>query len=252
MPRLSPSPLNTRQPFADALVEFDRRLTGQDQLTRSFVPVNGQTRTGIRLRDSAGQPLEEYYKWQFLYALINSGLYSKDYIGAEIWFPKGNKGANALQIDAAIFDDAGWIERYQAYWRDREPEDLHWLGEHLLAVIEFKRDEREIDQVFTRQIKPAMREKEPSDAYVLGMFYDAGRLLMFHRRNGKYLRYDESLNQKGDDSQVGDLNLQYQDPYSFIPSFNELQKLVNRPALVDRSKRSIDDLEVIRSRTSLK
>ena len=176
---------------------------------------------------------------------ICEGLYRR-----EVWFPKGNKGANALQIDAAIFDHADWIERYQAYWRDRRSEDLHWLGEHLLAVVEFKRDEREIEQVFTQQIKPAMREKEPSDANVLGMFYDEGRLLLFHRRNGRYLRYDETLNQKGEDSQVSDLSLQYQDAYSFIPSFQDLRKLINRPALVDRSKRSITDLDIIRTISS--
>jgi type I restriction enzyme M protein len=119
-----------------------------------------------------------------------------------------------------------------------------------LAVIEFKRGEREIEQVFTRQVKPAMREKEPSDAYVLGIFYDEGRLLLFHRRSSRYLRYDESLNQKGEDSQAGDLNLQYQDAYSFLPSFDELKRLVNRPALIDRSKRSIGDLDVIRSISS--
>ncbi len=198
------------QSFADTLIEFDRKMRGHDQLARSLVPVNGQMRTGIRIRGADSRPLEEYYKWQFLYALIHSGLFPKDYIGAEVWFPKGNKGANALQVDAAIFDHADWIERYQAYWRDRKSEDLHWLGEHLLAVVEFKRDERQIEQVFTQQIKPAMREKEPSDANVLGMFYDKGRLLLFHRRNGRYLRYDEALNQKGDDSQVGDLSLQYQ------------------------------------------
>jgi type I restriction enzyme M protein len=95
-----------------------------------------------------------------------------------------------------------------------------------------------------------MREKEPSDANVLGMFYDQGRLLLFHRRDGRYLRYDEALNQKGQDSQVGDLNLQYQDAYSFIPSFDQLKKLINKPALVDRTKRSIGDLDIIRSISS--
>jgi type I restriction enzyme M protein len=58
------------------------------------------------------EPLEEYYKWQFIYALIHSGLYARDYIGAEVRFPKGNKASNPLKIDGAIFDDPDWIQHY--------------------------------------------------------------------------------------------------------------------------------------------
>ena len=75
-------------------------------------------------------------------------------------------------MDAAIFDDALWVTHYNDYWKDtsaggRQTSDLQWLNDHLLAVVEFKRDDKEIEQVFTRQVKPAMREKDPSDAYVL-------------------------------------------------------------------------------------
>ncbi len=67
----------------------------------------------------------------------------------------------------------------------------------------------------------------------------------FNAGGGKYLRYDESKNQKGNDSKVGDLSLHLPDPFSYLPDFDELQKRVNRPALLDRSKRKIADLDVI-------
>lgn len=41
------------------------------------------------LKKKNGQNNEQYYKWQFLYSIINSGLFAKDYIGTEINFPKG-------------------------------------------------------------------------------------------------------------------------------------------------------------------
>jgi type I restriction enzyme M protein len=233
--------------FADAKRQFDNGLGTGSVLPAALVPVNGKPKTNVSIRNAKGEPLEEYFKWQFIYSLLYSGLYAKDYIGAEVFFPKGSKGANPLKIDAAIFDSAEWLQHYRSYWQSEKPQDLQWLNDHLLGVIEFKRDEKELEQVFTRQVKPAMREKEPSDAYVLAMYYDAGRLYLFHRRDGKYLRYDEAKNQKGTISQVGDLSLHLPDPYDFIPSFEELRARVHRPSKIDRTKRGIKDLEVISS-----
>jgi hypothetical protein len=195
--------------FAEARHEFDMTLGTAKALAKSLVPVHGKAVTNIALRGSNDRPLEEYYKWQFIYALTHSGLFPKDYLGAEVRFPKGT---SELKIDLAIFDDPDWNDHYVSYWEHRRPHDLQWLGEHLLAVAEFKRNDNEIEQVFTRQIKPAMREKEPSDAYALGVYYDHGRLYLFQRRNGKFLRYDEPKNQKGEASTVGDLSLQIPDP----------------------------------------
>lgn len=210
-----------------------------------IVPVRGKAHEPIRIRNDKGEPLEEYYKWQFIYSLINSGLYAKDYIGVEVHFPKGSKTSAALKIDAAIFDSPDWIDYYNDYWRNNKTSDLEWLNDHLLAVVEFKTSEKTIEQVFTGQIKPAMREKEPAASYVLGIYYDADRTYLFHRRSGFYLRYDESKNQKGLDSKIGDLSLHLPDPYMFIPSFKDLKHRVNRPTTLDRSSRSITDLDII-------
>jgi type I restriction enzyme M protein len=236
--------------FTEARQAFDGGLGKSTTLHESMVPVHGKVKNDISMRGTDGKPLEEYYKWQFIYALIHSGLYAKDYVGVEVHFPKGSKGAKDLQIDAAVFDDAEWLERYSRYWEQRRAEDLQWLNDHLLGVIEFKRGNKEIEQAFIKQVKPAMREKDPSDAYVLGVYYDSGRPYLFHRRNGRYLRYDEAKNRKSDRSQVGDLSLNLPDPYQFIPSFDELKNLINRPSIIDRSRRGIKDLDVIPSITT--
>lgn len=230
--------------FPEARLRFDQTLGMQPTLTRSLVPVHGQIKDNVRLTNPSGIRLEEYYKWQFIYALIHSGLCPKDYIGVEVHFPKGT---STLQIDAAIFDDPTWIEHYRAYWAHRNTAELQWLNDHLLAVAEFKRTDGDVSQVFSKQVKPAMKEKEPSDSYVLGIYYDDGRLFLFQRRGGKYLRYDEPKNQKGDLSAVGDLSLHLPDPYLYLPSFAELRNLVHRPNLIDRANRGIDELAVITS-----
>jgi len=233
--------------FSEAKQAFDNTLGKNNELRQSLVPVDGKTQMLIPLRGKGSKPLEEYYKWQFIYALIHSGLYAKDYVGAEVRFPKGSKTSAPLKLDGAIFDDKDWLQRYNDYWRERKAEDLDWLDAHLLAVIEFKRGEKEIERVFTGQVKPAMRLKDPSDAYVLGIYYDTERLFLFHRRNGRFLRYDESKNQKGENSKTGDLSLHLPDSYHLIPSFEKVRHFVHRPAVIDRSNRGIEDLDVISS-----
>lgn len=242
MGSISPKKHESFDSFAKAKQAFDDRHK-RLKTAECIVPVNGKTKQAASILDSKNNPSEEYYKWQFIHSLVNSGLYAKDYIGAEIQFPKGNNAV--LRLDAAIFDHEDWLDRYNNYWKQRKSEDLEWLNDHLLAVIEFKKNDKEIEKVFTSQVKPAMREKEPADAYVLGMYYGADRLYLFQRRSGKYLRYDEGKNQKGDTSKVGDLSLHLPDPYLFLPDFSDLQKRVNRSIALDRTRRAITDLDVI-------
>lgn len=234
--------MTTKATFAAAKNDFDQAHRNS-KTAKCIVPVNGKSRAAAGIRDTQGRPSEEYYKWQFIHSIINSGLYARDFVGVEVQFPKGNSAV--IRLDGAIFDSGDWLEHYNAYWKDRRSTDLEWLNDHLLAVIEFKKNDKETEKVFTSQVKPAMREKEPADAYVLGVYYGADRLYLFQRRAGKYLRYDEGKNQKGDDSKVGDLSLHLPDPYMYLPGFDDLRKRVNRPASFDRSKRTIHELDVI-------
>lgn len=237
--------------FAEAKFFFDTGPGKAKELATSIVPVDGKSKRNISIRNAKGEALEEFYKWQFIYGLIHSGLYSKDYIGAEVRFPKGNKASAPLRLDGAIFDDPAWFQNYNNYWQQRRPQYLEWLNAHLLAVIEFKRDDKEIEKVFAGQVKPAMKEKDPATAYVLGIYYDRERVYLFHRRDGLFLRYDEAKNQKGKESKVGDLSLHLPDPYSYIPSFDDLRNRVYRPAQIDRSRRSYDELDAITSRATV-
>jgi len=233
--------------FNEAKQAFDKLLGKNVTLSQALVPVDGKAKKDIAIRGADGKPLEEYFKWQFIYALINSGLFAKDYLGVEVRFPKGSKTSAPLRMDGAIFDNPDWLIRYNNYWEHRKSEDLEWLNSHLLAIIEFKKNDKEIEKVFTGQVKPAMKEKDPATAYVLGIYYDAERLYLFHRRDGLFLRYDESKNQKGAASKIGDLSLYLPDPYYFIPSYSDLKARVHKATEFDRSKRGIIDLDVITS-----
>lgn len=237
--------------FVEKKEEFDASLGKNTVLNTSLVPVDGKYISKIRIRNISGERLEEYYKWQFIYALINSGMYNKDYIGVEVRFPKGNKTSAPLKVDAVIFDDSQWLEKYNSYWEEKKYSDLDWLNDHILVVIEFKKGDKEIEKVYNGQVKSAMKQKEPSTDYVLGIYYDTERMYLFHRRNGYYLRYDENKNIKGTDSKIGDLSLQFFDPYSYLPDYNELMTKKNKAGIIDRSCRTIMELDTITSRLTI-
>ena len=234
--------------LAESLRRANERLSALNTLAISTVPVHGKTATEIGLVASDGGPNEEFYRWQLIDALIDSGLYARELIGAEVHFPKGSKGATDLELDAAVFDSAEWLGHYLRYCASKSLEDLQWLGEHLVAVVEVKRNEKDISTAFTRQLRPAMREKEPGDAPVLGIFYDSGRLFVFQRKGGKILRLDNSKNAKGDSSGPKDLSLDIPDAYDTLPGLAELRTSVEGSGHeLDISSRTLDDLVVIAS-----
>lgn len=233
--------------FTEAKKEFDDKYQNATHLPQSIVPVDGKIIENVPLKDVTGGGNEEYYKWQFVYGLVYSGLVFKDYIGVEISFPKGNKNAAPLKVDACIFDDKSWLQYYQKWKDSGDQYSLQWLRNHCIAAVEFKRGKDNIDKTFSNQLRPAMKESE--SPYVLGIIYDMGRLYLFQRKNGQILRYDESKNKVNGDSV--DLSLSDTDSYLSIPSFDEIVANINKPATLDRSKRSIWDLDTITGRSSV-
>lgn len=89
--------------FSEAKAKFDSIYSPLKKLNKSLTTVDGKFRNDISLIDVNGEPNEEYYKWQFIYSLIQAELIPRDYIGTEIYFPKGNIGSAPIKIDAVIF-----------------------------------------------------------------------------------------------------------------------------------------------------
>jgi hypothetical protein len=51
-------------------------------------------------------------------------LYAKDYIGAEVHFPKGNVSSAPIKFDGAIFDDKDWFSYYKKYHTNKDQSAL--------------------------------------------------------------------------------------------------------------------------------
>jgi len=235
--------------FLEAKNDFDKKYERILSIEKSIVPVDGKYITEISLKNKKGEKSEEYFKWQFIYGMVYSGLYSKDYIGAEVYFPKGNKNSAPIKIDACIFDNKDWIDYYKRWRNDKDDDSIEWLRKHLIGAIEFKKsDGKDIKTVFVSQIKAALKESEGN--YCIGFYYDTERLYIFQRRSNIVIRYDESKNQNGEKSSAGQLSLDLTDSYKYIPSFDKLQKRINLAIKIDRSKRTVDDLDPITGASS--
>lgn len=228
--------------FSQAKADFDAKYNSLKTLN-SFISVDTKFNITISIKDKNNLPNEEYYKWQFFYSLINSNLYQKDYLGAEVYFPKGNQKSNPIKIDGAIFDEENWFEYYQSWREDKNQNSLDWLRKHLVCVIEFKKDNvKDVDAIYNQQLKPAMKESE-SD-FCLGVLYAKERLYLFQKKGSLFIRLDESFNIKGDKSSTKELSLELTDSYFKIPSFEQILKRTIRQTF-DRSQRKIEDLDLI-------
>jgi len=229
-------------PFSTYKEKFDR-LYGREESFDCFLPVNESLNSKTAIKNVTGKANEEYYKWQFLYALVHSGMYAKDFLGTEVYFPKGNKSSAPIKLDAAVFDDKEWFDYYKKWRRSHDQSALDWLRKHLIAALEFKKEDgKNIEAVYNQQLKPAMKESERD--FCLGILYDAEKLFLFRKHHNRFLRLNGEFNLKGEESTTKELSLHLPETYRNIPTFDELLDWI-RPKVIDRSKRSIKDLDTV-------
>lgn len=228
--------------FTEAKIEFDNKYKN----TKTFENFLPEHLTFSKITDflkKDGSKNEQYYKWQFLSAIVNSGLYAKDYIGTEVHFPKGNKSSAALKLDAAIFDDKNWFEKYRDFHETNSSESLDWLHKHLCVAIEIKKEDgKNIQEVWEKQLKSYLKESEKD--FCLGILYDTERLYLFKKENGKFIRFNDEYNAKGKDSSSKELSLHLPDSYRSLPDFIHLLNWDGNTSL-DRTKRTLKDLDII-------
>lgn len=231
--------------FAQARIKFNEMYKNKNILQKSFCTVDGKFIENITIKDVNGQPNEEFYKWQFIYSLIQSNrIPSRDYIGAEIYFPKGNINSAPIKIDSVIFSDIAWLEYYKRY-RDNpaDVDALQKVRELAIGIIEYKRNDKTIEQVFSSQIRAYI--KEPESPFVLGIYYDTGRLFLFKRIGDEITRFDNNLSFPTSQRILERYQLEITDPYYSIPSLENISKILNKGTKTDRSSLKLDDLDIV-------
>ncbi len=231
--------------FSQARIKFDEEYKNKSILQRSLCTVDGKFVDMIKIKDVHNKPNEEFYKWQFIYSLVNSGkIPSRDYIGAEIYFPKGNINSSPIKIDSVIFSSPDWINYYRNYRSNpKDVDSLQKIRELAVGVIEYKRNDKTIEQVFSSQVRAAI--KEPESPFVLGAYYDSGRLFLFKRINGDITRFDNTKSFPTSQRILERYQLEITDPYFMIPSLDDIEKILHQGCTIDRSKMKLTDLDIV-------
>lgn len=231
--------------FSKSKIKFDQKYKSTSVLKKSLCTVDGKFIKNITLVNSKGENNEEYFKWQFIYALIDADLIPRDYIGTEIYFPKGNIGSTPIKIDAVVFSDTDWLDYYKSYREKKDQNALDWLRKAAIFMIEFKRDGdvNKIEQIFNSQIKATLKESDCDK--VLGAYYDMGRLYLFKRIGNEIFRLDNSKNFPSSQRILEQYQLEITDPYYLIPDHQQLLKVNSKLTTLDPSNKFIEDLDVI-------
>ena len=73
--------------FTEAKQEFDNKYENTVEVN-CFLQEHLTFEKKTNFKKKNGTKNEQYYKWQFFYSIIQSGLFSKDFIGTEVHFPK--------------------------------------------------------------------------------------------------------------------------------------------------------------------
>lgn len=111
--------------FENEKILFDDKY-GTAKEIDCFLPVHltiGGKENDLYKKD--GSHNEQYYKWQFLYCFVSAGLCSKDFIGVEVSFPKGNKNSASIKLDAAIFDNKDWFTNIHGITLNHDSDNLN-------------------------------------------------------------------------------------------------------------------------------
>ncbi|HEF0300842.1 TPA: N-6 DNA methylase [Clostridioides difficile] len=217
---------------------------GKDTEVNCFLPVHLKKNIVEKnLYKVDGTHNEQYFKWQFLNCFVEAGLCSKDFIGVEVQFPKGNKNSKPIKMDAAIFDDENWFSHYELLHTKKDDskwDELEWLKDHLVCTIEFKKENsKDVKGVYSSQVRPSM-EQSTKDI-VFGILYDEGRLYLFKSNGKKYTRLSDEFNveSKGKINPTFDIP----DAYENLLSFDDMLNYDNNTMIiVNYSGRKLEEL----------
>jgi type I restriction enzyme M protein len=231
--------------FSQARINFHHKYDRENILKKSFCTVDGKFIENIPIKDVNGQPNEEFYKWEFIYSMIKSErIPSRDYIGAEIYFPKGNINSAPIKVDSVVFSDIAWLDYYRKYRSNpKDVDSLQKVRELAVEMIEYKRSNKSIEQVFSSQIKAAIKESD--SPFVLGVYYNASRLFLFKKIKNEITRFDNNLSFPTSQRILEQFQLEITDPYYKIPTLNNLEKIINKGHISDHSQMHIEDLDII-------
>lgn len=221
---------------------FDNKYSNLETINRSFYEEEIGVKVGsfkkAQARDKNNNFSEEYIRARFVWSLVNSGKYQKEYICVEFGFPKGN-GGKSLNPDIVVFKNKDWIKDHE---EAKAKKNFATIRQNVLAIFETKKNNKTVESGVENQLRSAM-ELNTSKDRIFGIYFDNQSDILIFKKigNSEIRRFNENreLQQDG----ISGWNLSDRDPLVDLPSQKDL--IENNESISDLTKLKLDSLDAI-------
>lgn len=227
--------------FSEKLNEFDQKFLNLEKIDNVFyenLGVNVWQNINTKTKDTKWGWSEEYIRARFVYAMIYSWMFQKEYICVEFGFPKWNGWKN-LNPDICVFKWKNWQEEHE---KAKQTKNFKWFRENTLAIFEAKKNSKTIDEAVQNQLRSAMAENESDDRIFWVYFDDKPWILIFKKIwNSEIRRFNETK-----EIHLNGINwywLDNRDSFFDLPSQKDF--IENNESISDLTKLKVDNLDAI-------
>ncbi|MFY9161446.1 MAG: N-6 DNA methylase [Paludibacteraceae bacterium] len=191
-----------------------------------------------KAKDTKGNFSEEYVRARFVWSLINSGMYNKEYICVEFGFPKGN-GGKSLNPDIVVFKNKDWLQDYE---QAKASKNFAKIRQNVLVIFETKKNNKSVESAIENQLRSAM-ELNTSQDRIFGVYFDdQSDILIFKKIGNSEIRRFNETNELQQDGIIG-WNLEKRDLLVDLPSQQDF--IENNESISDLAKLKLDSLDAI-------
>lgn len=191
-----------------------------------------------KAKDTKGNFSEEYIRARFVWSLINSGMYNKEYVCVEFGFPKGN-GGKSLDPDIVVFKNKDWLQDYK---QAKASKNFAKIRQNVLVIFETKKNNKWVESAIENQLRPAMNENESQDRIFGVYFDDQSDILIFKKIGNSEVRRFNETNELQQDGIIG-WNIEKRDLLIELPSQQDF--IENNESISDLAKLKLDSLDAI-------
>lgn len=189
-------------------------------------------------RDSRGNFSEEYIRARFVWSIVNSGMYNKEYICVEFGFPKGNTRTK-LKPDIVVFKNKDWLADFKQAELNN---NFSKIRNNLLVIFETKKNSKSVESAVENQLRSAMNENTSEDK-IFGVYFDHRSDIIIFKKigNSEIRRYNETKEIQ-QDGLIG-WNLENRDLLIELP--NQQDFIDNNESIQNIEKLKLDSLDAI-------
>ena len=189
-------------------------------------------------KDTKGNFSEEYIRARFVWSLINSGMYNKEYICVEFGFPKGNTKTK-LKPDVVVFKNKDWSKDFEQAGKIK---NFTKIRQNILVILETKKNNKSVENAIENQLRSAMTENTSNDRIFGVYFDDHPEVIIFKKIGNSEIRRFNEQKEIQQDGIIG-WNLENRDLLIELPSQQDF--IENNESISNLKKLKLDSLDAI-------